>query len=94
MKRSERLECAVAPELVSVKQLSALLQLSPSAVYELRASGRLPEPVRLGGAVRWRRKEIECWILADCPPRHRWQEMKDEAHKKVLIDAARLPSLN
>jgi predicted DNA-binding transcriptional regulator AlpA len=92
MKTCQCLESPVAePELIDVKRLAVMLQKSVSSIFELRSSGRLPDPVRLGGSVRWRRKEIELWVLADCPPRHRWQEMKSEAAK---IQAALHPCPN
>jgi len=50
-----------------------MLGVSRSHFYSLQASGRLPLPVRLGGAVRWRRTELEMWVLAGCPPRDRWR---------------------
>jgi len=31
------------------------------------SSGKAPAPVRLGGAVRWRRSELAEWITAGCP---------------------------
>jgi predicted DNA-binding transcriptional regulator AlpA len=30
-------------------------------------SGRMPAPIKIGGAVRWNRAEIESWVAAGCP---------------------------
>jgi hypothetical protein len=30
--------------------------------------------------VRWRRDEIERWVLAGCPNREKWQAMEEAAH--------------
>ena len=32
----------------------------------LRSTGQLPEPMRLGGAVRWRLDEVKKWIADGC----------------------------
>ena len=50
---------------------------SRAYVYQLYSSGRLPEPVRLGGrAVRWRKAELLRWIDAACPCRDRWNVLE------------------
>ncbi len=59
--------------LMKVKQLAEALKVSERQVWKLRSSGRLPEPVRLGRSVRWRRNEIEAWIRAGCPAIDKWQ---------------------
>ncbi len=40
------------------------------------AAGLVPQPVRLGGAVRWPVDELQAWCAAGCPPRHKWAQMK------------------
>ena len=60
------------PFLLDAPQVAAMLNVGISTFYRLNSSGRVPEPVRLGGAVRWRREEIKAWTEAGCPPRGRW----------------------
>jgi prophage regulatory protein len=62
---------AVVPEasLLTVQQVASITQLSARAIWRLRSKGWIPSPIRVGGAVRWRRSEIEEWIADDCPKR-------------------------
>lgn len=53
--------------LATPKQVAELLQVSTRTLWRMRSAGSLPTPIRLGSAVRWRRDEIEQWILAGCP---------------------------
>jgi predicted DNA-binding transcriptional regulator AlpA len=61
---------------VDANRLAALLDLSLRTVRRLDSSGKLPRPVRIGGAVRWRLNEIEAWLEAGCPDRQRWDATK------------------
>lgn len=56
--------------------LAELLGLSVRTIRRLDASGKLPQPVKIGGAVRWRREEINAWLAADCPDRQQWESMR------------------
>jgi excisionase family DNA binding protein len=53
--------------------VAVLLGVSRSFVRKLHDSSRLPRPVRLGRAVRWRRAELFAWLQAGCPSRDRWE---------------------
>lgn len=52
--------------LVSAEKLAELLDISIRTLWRLRAAGKLPAPVRLGGSVRWRVEEIQKWIAEGC----------------------------
>jgi predicted DNA-binding transcriptional regulator AlpA len=92
MKTCQCLESPVVePELIDVKRLAVMLQKSVSSIYELRAAGKLPDPIHLGGSVRWRLQEMRLWICDGCPPAHIWRERKAEAAK---IQAALHPCPN
>lgn len=58
--------------LLDAPQVAALLGIGISTLYKLNSGGRLPEPLRLGACVRWRRAEVADWIAAGCPARGRW----------------------
>ncbi len=63
--------------LVSAKETAALLGVCKNHFYALHNSGRLgPLPIRLGRRALWNRKELESWVVADCPARRQWQELK------------------
>lgn len=53
--------------LLTVKQVASLVQLSSRAIWRLRSKGWIPNPIQVGGAVRWRRTEVEDWIRDGCP---------------------------
>lgn len=72
---------SIAPMLLSITSLSELLGVSLSHVKRLRASGRLPDPVRLGGRVLWRVDEINAWVQAGCPAATKWRITRKDSHK-------------
>jgi len=51
-------------QLFTIKQVAAILSLSPRKIWELTASGELPT-VRAGRAVRIDRRDLETWIEAN-----------------------------
>lgn len=53
--------------LLDVDRVAGMLGVSSRQVYRLADGGRMPRPLRLGGAVRWDRQTIENWIAAGCP---------------------------
>ncbi|RJP30925.1 MAG: DNA-binding protein [Phycisphaerales bacterium] len=55
------------PLLLTAADVAKLLRLSRRSVLKLRSRGAIPEPVRLGRSVRWRREELARWIAAGCP---------------------------
>jgi len=59
--------------LLSAQTLAKRLGVSVRTLWRLRSSGKLPQPVRLGGAVRWRAGEIHSWIQAGCPNAKTWE---------------------
>jgi excisionase family DNA binding protein len=56
------------PLLISVEELATILKISPRSVWRLLSAGKLIEPVRIGGTVRWRFHEVKSWINQGCPP--------------------------
>ena len=59
--------------LIDVKGVAAMLGVHRASVFKLRNTGRMPPPLRILGAVRWRRREIEDWVRAGMPPAERWE---------------------
>jgi excisionase family DNA binding protein len=59
---------AVEPALLDVHASARLLGCSWRHVRRMGDSGRMPAPVRLGAAVRWRRSDLIQWIANGCPP--------------------------
>ena len=62
--------------LMDVRDVAKELKVSVRHVWKLHECGRLPEPIRLGCSVRWRRhgpEGLEAWITAGCPARDDWE---------------------
>lgn len=53
--------------LLSRADLADRWGLSLATVDRLRHDSTFPEPVRLGGSVRWREPDVEAWIEAKIP---------------------------
>jgi predicted DNA-binding transcriptional regulator AlpA len=62
-----------AEVLVSAQTLAARLAVSVRTLWRLRASGKVPRPIKLGGNVRWRTEEIDDWVHAGCPNATVWE---------------------
>lgn len=54
-------------QLLRDSEVAKRLGVSRRQVWKLLAAGQLPEPVRVGGSVRWRDADIVGWIQAGCP---------------------------
>ena len=57
--------------LLDVAQVAVMLHCSTRHVQAMTRAGRMPGKVRLGGAARWRRRDLMAWIEAGCPRRPR-----------------------
>lgn len=55
------------PSLLPARDLARMLAVSTRTLWRLLDAGKLIQPIRLGGSVRWRREEVEAWIRAGCP---------------------------
>lgn len=64
------------PLAISAKELASMLGVSIRQVWRLNEICKLPSPLRLGGSVKWLRKEIEAFLEAGAPDRAEWEEMK------------------
>ena len=54
--------------LISYRDVCEMLSIGRNAFFTMRQSGRFPiKPIRLGGSVRYPRREVEQWIEAGCP---------------------------
>ncbi len=65
-------------KLLTAKNLGTWLSLSKRQIARLNASGRLPRPIRIGGAVRWEIGTITLWIAMGCPSRQEFDAMKEQ----------------
>lgn len=63
-------------QMIDAKGLATMLSVSKRQVFRLNSSGRIPAPVRIGGAVRWSAEEVSAWLAAGAPHRKAWDAMK------------------
>lgn len=72
----KKCEANVEQLLVGIDGLATMIGLATRTARRKAACGQLPLPVKIGGTARWRRQEIEDWVLAGCPSRFRWEQIK------------------
>lgn len=60
-------------QLIDAKTLGTILRVSRRTVFRLNSLAKIPEPVRIGGAIRWRAEEISAWLAAGAPDRETWE---------------------
>ena len=56
-----------APKLLTVPEVAEICGIAPETVRRMTDRGAMPQPCRLGRAVRYRLDEIEAWIADYCP---------------------------
>ena len=58
---------ATEAELLTTKAAAALLSIGERTLWRYSNAGRAPAPIRVGSAVRYRRRDLFAWIDAGCP---------------------------
>ena len=61
--------CIMDARMLTAEQIGKQLAVSKRQIFRLRASGKLPRPVKIGGSIRWNQAEIDKWIALGCPDR-------------------------
>jgi predicted DNA-binding transcriptional regulator AlpA len=64
-------------DLYDAKTLGQKLSLSKRQIFRLNSCGKIPSPIRIGGAVRWSAEEISAWLAASAPDRRTWEAIKN-----------------
>ena len=75
----------ITPLLISDVQAAALAGVSRASWHRLRAAGKIPTPIKLGRAVRWRRAEVVAWIDAGCPEARTWAAMQAATGRRLKV---------
>jgi len=68
-----------APELLTVKDLAELLNISAAHIYKMMERDQLLLPIYIGSGrrlPRWRRTEILLWINHGAPSRPEWNSLR------------------
>ena len=55
--------------LIPAERFAKMMQISTRTLWRLLSARRIPEPVRIGGSVRWRLDQVKQWIASGCQPR-------------------------
>ena len=55
------------PDLIDAETAAAMVGVGRRTWYRYVENGDVPQPVRFGGSVKWRREVIDEWIRAGCP---------------------------
>ncbi len=63
-------------QLITVRQLAAMLATSVRTVWRYRSAGRLPKELIVGSSVRWRMSDIQLWIKLDLPKQLEFEALK------------------
>ena len=66
----------VAPLLVDTDQAAGICAVSPASWYRLKAAGKTPQPVKLGGRVLYRIEDLKLWVALGCPDRKIFEARK------------------
>ncbi|MFH0964723.1 MAG: helix-turn-helix domain-containing protein [Planctomycetota bacterium] len=74
-------DAIVRPLLLKAEELGQLLGVSRGTIWSWHSSGKIPLPVRIGGATRWRRDEILAWVEAGAPPREKWIAIREKGRR-------------
>ena len=53
--------------LIDSRQAANLLKVSERTLWKMHHTGEMPQPIRLGRAVRWSLDALRKWIDAGCP---------------------------
>lgn len=61
------MKAEIESRLIDVCTVAKLLGVTRRTVYRLADAGKMPRPIKLGGAVRWDKRVVEQWIDAGCP---------------------------
>ena len=66
-------------KLLTAKAVGEMLSLSKRQIFRLNSCGKIPAPIRIGGAVRWAEQEISSWLATGAPDRKTWQALKESS---------------
>lgn len=69
--------------LLSAEAVGKMLSLSRRQIFRLNSSGKIPAPIRIGGAVRWSAAEISAWLAAGAPDRKTFEAMQQQEAENV-----------
>ncbi len=73
---------AGSPLVGDARAVARLLDCGLRTVRTMDAAGKLPRPLRIGGRVVWRVRELRAWLNAGAPPREEWEAILDSRRRR------------
>ncbi len=70
-------------KLLRAVDVGRILNLSKRQIFRLNSSGKIPAPLRIGGAVRWAESTIAEWLAAGAPDRKTFEAMQQQEAENV-----------
>ncbi len=68
----------IEPLMLRASQACKLIGVSERTLQNLRASGRLPLPVRLNGCVLWKIADLKLWSQWNCCTTDKFIQLKKD----------------
>lgn len=65
------------PDLISTAAAAGMCDMSVKTWLRYRSMGLVPDCVRVGGLMKWRRSDIERWIEMRCCNRKEFEARRD-----------------
>jgi predicted DNA-binding transcriptional regulator AlpA len=62
----------VEREVWNGREAASAIGIAAGRWYELNRDGMVPRSIVIGGALRWRRRELMAWLEAGCPESSAW----------------------
>jgi predicted DNA-binding transcriptional regulator AlpA len=62
--------------LIKADELAKMLSVSPRHIWRMKAKGKLPKTVSVGGCVRWLLADIQLFLNLGCPDRQQFEAIK------------------
>ncbi len=59
---------SATPLAVDAKEAARLLSIGESTLWRLARAGKLPEPIKIGGATRWRVADLQQHLAGPASP--------------------------
>lgn len=66
------------PELMTAREVAQVLRISERSVWRLCAEKKIPSPLHVGGAARWKKQDFEQWFKVATQRRDQQQSLIPE----------------
>ncbi|OHB54349.1 MAG: hypothetical protein A2173_10100 [Planctomycetes bacterium RBG_13_44_8b] len=70
-------------KLLTAQAVGKMLSLSKRQIFRLNSCGKIPAPVRISGAVRWKLSDIELFLRWNCPDRKTFESMQESSKNET-----------